>query len=135
MDEVEGKNMNHQNKRVTKIKSAYVDLYDKEKKSKQKRKEKLIHRYVMVCSVFVIFLGVIVSYHFSQRSEYADKEQQYEELMQEYSDLHIQKKNLKEEINLRNDEDYVLDIARTNYFLSKEGELIFQVDDPDERSY
>src|SRR5699024_1863541 len=135
MDEVEGKNMNHPNKRVTKIKSAYVDRYDKEMERKQKRKKKLLQRRVMVSTAFVIFLGVMVSYHFSQRSEYADKEQQSEESMQGYGDLHIQEKNLNGDINLLNDEDYVLDIARTPYFLSKEGHLIIQVDDTAERSY
>lgn len=135
MGEVEVEKMNHPNKRVTKIQSAYVDRYDKEMERKQTRKKKLLQRLMIVSSVFVIFLGVMVSYHFSQRGQYADKGDQSEALMQEYGDLHTEKKSLLEEIDLLNDEDYVLDIARTNYFLSKEGELIFQVDDPDERSY
>ncbi len=127
--------MNHPNKRVTKIQSAYVDRYDKEMEQKQKRKKKLIQRLVIVSSVFVVFLGVLISYHFSQRGQYAEKAEESDALMQDYADLHTEKKSLKEEISLLNDEDYVLDIARTNYFLSKKGELIFQVDDPDERSY
>lgn len=132
---VEVENMNHPNKRVTKIKSAYVDRYDQEMGRKQYRKKKLLQRLVVVSSVFVIFLGVMMFYHFGQRTQFADNEQQSDNLMQEVGDLNTEKKSLLEEIDLLNDEDYVLDIARTNYFLSKKGELIFQVDDPDERSY
>lgn len=127
--------MGNPNKRVTKIQSAYVDRYDQEMERKQDRKKKLLRRLVVVSTAFALFLGVMVFYHFNQRAQFAEKEQESENLMEEVGDLHTEKDSLLEEIDLLNDEDYVLDIARTNYFLSKKGELIFQVDDPDERSY
>lgn len=127
--------MNPENKRVTKIKSSYVDRYNQEMERKQRRKKQLLQRLVGVTSAFVLILGVMTFYHFDQRAKFADKEQQSDSLMQEVGDLHKEKQSLQEEIALLKDEEYVLDIARTNYFLSKKGELIFQVDDPDERSY
>lgn len=69
-----------------------------------------------------------------QRAIYAEKVEQYEQLEKELKELKQSEKNLKEEIELLNNEDYVLDIARTNYFLSKEGELIFTIPD-EEPSY
>ena len=43
--------------------------------------------------------------------------------------LEKEEKNLTEEISLLNNDEYVLELARTNYFLSKEDELIFLTDD------
>ncbi len=53
--------------------------------------------------------------------------EEYEQLQDELATLKKDEKNMKEEITLLNDEEYVLEIARTNYFFSKEGELIFNI--------
>lgn len=127
--------MNNGQKRVTRIKSDYMHQYDAQMERKQLRKKRLLQRLIIVSSVVIIFLGVMTSYHFSQRGQLADKEQQSDSLTEEIASLKSEEKMLIEEINLLNDQEYVLDIARTNYFLSKKGELIFQIDDPEERSY
>ena len=46
-------------------------------------------------------------------------------------DLKNEEVSLQEEAERLKDEEYVLEIARTNYFFSKEGELIFKL--PDEK--
>lgn len=109
--------------------------YDTQMERKRRRKRKLIQRLVIFGTIAVFILGVITSYHFKQRSVHAEKQEQYDELTEEIADLESEEKELQEEVNLLNDEEYILDIARTNYFLSKKGELIFQIDDPEERSY
>jgi cell division protein DivIC len=70
-------------------------------------------------------------YHWNQRALHAEKTEEYEELQAELEALKQEEVQLKEEIELLNDESYVLDIARTNYFFTKKGELIFQLPDED----
>jgi len=132
---VEVELMNDRQKRVTRIKSDYMHQYDVHMERNRRRKRKLLQRLIIFSTVAIIILGVITSYHVKQRGIYAEKQEENENLTEEIADLKIQEKELVEEINLLNDEEYVLDIARTNYFLSKKGELIFQLDDPEERSY
>ncbi|HLR71757.1 MAG TPA: septum formation initiator family protein [Pseudogracilibacillus sp.] len=127
--------MTRQKRTVTKIKSDYMDKYYAERERKQRRKKRLIQRLVLASTVIVVTFGVLFTYHLKQRALYADKQQQYEELNDEIILLEREEKELLEEIDLLNDEEYILDIARTNYFLSKKGELIFQVKEEEERSY
>jgi len=112
-----------------------MDKYYAERERKQRRKKRLIQRLVLASTVIVVTFGVLFTYHLKQRALYADKQQQYEELNDEIILLEREEKELLEEIDLLNDEEYILDIARTNYFLSKKGELIFQVKEEEERSY
>ncbi len=127
--------MNGRPKRVTKIKSDYMNQYDVQMERNRRRKKKLIQRLVIVSTAVIILLGVMTSYHFKQRAQYAEKQEESDALTEEIANLGIQEKELLEEINLLTDDEYILDIARTNYFLSKKGELIFQVDEEEERSY
>lgn len=65
----------------------------------------------------------MISYHVTQRSSYAAKQEESELLAEEIGNLQSEETSLLEEIDLLNDKEYVLDIARTNYFLSKKESL------------
>lgn len=112
-----------------------MDQYDLQQERNQRRKKRIIQRIFVAGTVMVVILGVMVTYHFKQRALYSEKLEQYEQLQDELIVLEKEEKELREEIDLLNDEEYILDIARTNYFLSKEGELIFQIEGEEERSY
>src|SRR5699024_12213931 len=99
------------------------------------RKQQLIKMLIKVGTAFMVIFGVIITFHLKQSSVEAELQSNYEELNEEWTSVNQQQDNLQEEIDLLNDEEYILDIARTNYFLSKDGELIFQMDDQDERTY
>ncbi|HLR53599.1 MAG TPA: septum formation initiator family protein [Pseudogracilibacillus sp.] len=122
-------------KPVTKIKSAYMNHYDAKQERENKRKKRLFQRLTIIGLAFLVAFGVMFTYHTKQRAQHADLEEQQEELTEEMDGLENTEEALQEEIDLLNDEDYILDIARTNYFLSKEGELIIQTEDQDERAY
>src|SRR5690625_2306615 len=112
-----------------------MNKYNAKLERNRRRKKRLIQRLVFASAVIVITFGVLLTYHLKQRSLNADKQEQYEELTEQITILEQEEKELLEEIDLLNDEEYILDIARTNYFLSKKGELIFQVKEEEERSY
>ncbi|MEI3604576.1 septum formation initiator family protein [Pseudogracilibacillus sp. SE30717A] len=127
--------MTKSNKTVARIKSEYMNKYDAEMERSRLRKKRLIQRLIFAGVVIVVTFSLLASYHFKQRSLYSEKQKEYEDLTEQISILEREEKELLDEINLLNDVDYILDIARTNYFLSKEGELIFQVQEEEERSY
>jgi len=127
--------MTKSNKRITKIKSDYMNQYNMEVERNRLRKKRLKQRLIFASAVILVTFIGLLTYHFKQRSIHAEKQTQYEELTEQMTQLEQEEKVLLEEIDLLNDKEYILDIARTNYFLSKEGELIFQVDDENERSY
>lgn len=112
-----------------------MDQYQLQQERNRRRKKRLIQRLVIAGTAMVIIIGVMISYHVKQRALYSEKLEQYEQLQEELTILEQEEKALREEIDLLNDEEYILDIARTNYFLSKEGELIFQIEGEEERAY
>src|SRR5699024_11191216 len=103
--------------------------YDAHVERQKRRKKRLIRRLVLFSVTIIILFGSLALYHINQRTVYSEKKIEYEQLTEQLANLEKQEENLIEEINLLNDEEYILDIARTNYFLSKKGELIFQIED------
>lgn len=114
---------------VARIDSGYVKQYDAYLERQQKKKKRLIRRLAFFVAVTILLFGGLVTYHINQRAMLAQKQEEYQKLQQQMNELNNTEADLKEEIQLLNDEDYVLQIARTNYFFSKEGEIIFKMPD------
>lgn len=123
--------MNKREQKIYSIRSEYMEQYERQQKRNQRRKRSLIQRLVIAGVLMLATVAYMVHYHLEQRSVYSEKLKEYEALQSEMSELKKTEEELKEEIKLLNDEDYILEIARTNYFLTKEGELIFLLDDAD----
>lgn len=121
--------MAKENETIARIKSNYMKQYEVNQERQRRRRKRLYRRLSLFGFVVIILFGSLSIYHFNQRSVYSEQKQQYEQLSEQLVDLKKQESNLEEEINLLNDEAYILDIARTNYFLSKKDELIFQIED------
>jgi cell division protein DivIC len=111
-----------------------MQQYDAHVERQKRKKQRLIRRLVLFSIIVAIAIGSMASYHMTQRALHTEKEEQYEQLQEELAVLQNEENDMKEEINLLNNEEYVLEIARTNYFFSKEGELIFKLPD-EEPSY
>lgn len=121
--------MARQNKTIARIRSDYMKQYETHKERQRRRKKRLFRRLSLFASVVIILFVSLFVYHYNQRGLYSEKVEQYNQLSDQLAELEKEESHLKEEINLLNDDDYILDIARTSYFLSKEGELIFQIED------
>ena len=114
---------------VTRMKSDYIQEYEAQERKEKRRRKAILKRLVVFSTLAVLVLGSLTIYHFKQRSIQANIENEYTELQEEMNQLEKEEKDLMEEIALLKDEDYILELARSNYFLSKEGELIFLTDD------
>ena len=121
--------MGKERKRVYPIQSTYMEQYEMKKERASRRKQSLFKRLIAAGIIMLVIVAFVTHYHIGQRATYSAKLEQYDELQAELKQLKSDEKELKEEITLLKDDEYILDIARTNYFLSKEGELIFQLED------
>ncbi|MBH0231829.1 septum formation initiator family protein [Halobacillus yeomjeoni] len=116
---------------VARLDSTYMKHYDAYMERHQRRKKRLVRRLVSFALILTIIAGVMGVYHYQQQSLYSQKHEQYQQLQQDMDALKKEEKDLKQEIELLNNEEYVLQIARTNYFFSKEGEIIFKIPNED----
>lgn len=112
---------------VAKINSDYIQQYDTLKERQKRKKKRLYRRLTFFAMVIVLSFGSLFAYHLQQRSIHAQKQEQYIGLQEQMEQLKNNEKRLNEEIQLLNDVEYVLQIARTDYFFTKEGEIVFKL--------
>ncbi|WP_017187584.1 FtsB family cell division protein [Alkalibacillus haloalkaliphilus] len=117
---------------VKKINSAYVKQQEQHLERKQREKKLLIRRLVAFGVLFSIIVGTLLLYFFQQQTIHSEKESEYEQLQSELQAQLEEKEELEREVELLNDVDYLLQIARKDYFFSKEGEIIFTLPEEEE---
>lgn len=117
--------------KITRLDSNYMQKYDAYIERQKRKKQRLIRRLVLFSIIAFIAIGSMATYHIKQRVLQAEKSEEYEQLEDDLAEMQDQEARYREEIKLLNDEEYVLEIARTNYFFSKEGELIFKIPNED----
>src|SRR5690625_3960199 len=121
--------MSESNDTIARIKSDYMKQYDAQIRREKRRQKKLFRRIMASVLIVTLVLGGLTVYHLTQRSLQAEIKTEYSELKKEMAKREEDEKNLTEEISLLNNEEYVVELARTNYILSKEDELIFLTED------
>lgn len=116
---------------VSKIENEYVQQSEKAGLA-EKRKRKLLFRrlafFFVITSVLSIFM---ISTFISRTSALESKLVEKEQLETDLSKLQKKQNLLEEEIVKLNDEEYIAKLARRDYFLSQEGEIIFNLPEED----
>jgi len=107
--------------------SRYVQekqLYDKIRK----RRRRGLYRRLTAYSIVTAFLSIAFLLLFmSQHAQMQDKLNEKERLEKELTKVQQMEQDLKEEVRRLNDPEYVGEIARRDYLLSKDGEIIFKL--------
>ena len=114
-------------KNIRQIDTPYVQYQEKRTQSFEKKKLGLTRRLVFFGFFAIVITGIVLTTLFSQHSALKDKEEQKSELEAKLSDLEKQETKLKEEIIKLNDDEYIAKLARKEYFLSDDGEIIFNL--------
>lgn len=125
---------NRTSRKVTKIQSAYVFEQDQKIAQRKHEKKRLYRRLIAAAIIFVLISGSLLIYHLNQRELLNEKKAEYNQMMAELEEIENENDQLKHEIKLLSDIEYLLQIARKDYFLSKDGEIIFKLPD-EEPSY
>ncbi|TMW69948.1 FtsB family cell division protein [Alteribacter natronophilus] len=119
----------HDQRRETfeRLASKYAREQELLQEQKRRRRKGLVRRM----SIFAVLMtaGLIFTVYtlFSQHSTMQQQENEQAELTQQLAELEQEELALREEKELLQDYDYIAEIARRDYFLSKPGETLFQL--------
>jgi len=116
----------HESK-VTKLRSSYVLEQEKKEKRALRRRRITVARFVLLSVILIAISSALVNALISQSADIEAKIEEKKRLEKRIEELEKQQKQLEEEIKKLNDDDYIAELARKHYFLSKDGEIIFTV--------
>ncbi|MCK1995422.1 FtsB family cell division protein [Peribacillus muralis] len=112
-------------RKVAKIENAYVAQQEQKVQTVEKKKRGLMRRLTLYSVFAALFLILAVTTLITQNAALDEKVQQKKEIQVKLAKLEKDETLLKEEIVKLNDDDYIAKIARRDYFLSDNGEIIF----------
>ena len=114
-------------KNVAKLNTDYIHKQEQIKQNTDRKRIGLIRRLTVFGVLALIIGGLMVSALITQTSAIENKKAEKVKLEQQLTKLQSKQKQLKGEIVKLNDDDYIKKIARRDYFLSEDGEIIFNV--------
>lgn len=113
--------------KVVRMINNYTKKRDTEKKVRQGENRVARRRTMLFGSIMLLVAGILLIVSFNQKNQ---NQLLQEELVQteEVMDERIsQEKDLEQQIKQLNDENYIARIARSEFFFSEEGEIIFNL--------
>lgn len=112
---------------VTKLQSSYVLEHEQKEKKASKRRRIVMVRFTFLSVLLMALSAAFLYVLHSQSVNIEAKMRDQKKLEQQLESLEKQQKRLEEEIKRLHDDDYIAELARKKYFLSKQGEIIFTV--------
>lgn len=110
---------------VTKIRSDYIASKEVYEKVKKKRRKGLYRRLVAYGLFLALSIGGMTSVIASQSDQLQEEQNKKQQLEKQLAKAKDKQEALKREIELLHDDEYIGKIARRDYYMSKEGEIIF----------
>ncbi len=110
---------------VSRIHNDYVTSKELSEKILKKRRRGLIRRLMAFFILLALIVGSLYSVILSQHQQLEAVHQQKLLKSKELASATQQKKSLEHQIKLLHNKDYIGELARENYFMSKKGEIIF----------
>jgi cell division protein DivIC len=114
-------------KKITSLNEDYVQAHHKRQEQIKRRRRGLARRLVAMAIVLVTISIAIISTLTSQASVIEDKKAEKQAVEQTLTQTHTEKNKLQSEVKKLNNLDYIGEIARRDYFLSKPGEKLFKL--------
>ncbi|AZB41201.1 hypothetical protein CEF21_01995 [Bacillus sp. FJAT-42376] len=115
--------------KVTQLQSQYMQQQERNDQIIKRRKRGLYRRLAVFGVVVAIFAIFIITGMINQSASLAEQSEQKDKLSSQLKDLKKEQNLLQEEIGKLNDDDYIAELARRDYFLSGENEIIFSSPD------
>ncbi len=118
-----------QERKITQIQSTYVQAHQKQEQAIARKRRGLFRRLIAFTILVLVISYGFISTLVSQNAKIEEKLQAKIELEKDLAHLKEEQIILEEEIVKLNDDEYIAKIARRDYFLSEEGEIIFKIAD------
>lgn len=123
-----------EHREVASIRNDYVRSVERKEKRHQAHKVRLFRR-LSVFGILVLMASIwIGTTIYAQSQTISEKEQMRAETLASLEKAEKEQKKLEEQILLLNDDEYIAKLARKEYFLSEDGEIIFTLPNEDQKT-
>lgn len=114
-------------RKITTLHSNYTQE-QKEQQLENKKKRRGIYRRLTLIALIALGISYVIGSMLHAQAEVSQvKLSEKAKLEKQYASLKEQEKDRRAEIVKLNDDEYVAKLARNEYFLSEEGEIIFKL--------
>ncbi|MEK9200308.1 septum formation initiator family protein [Ureibacillus sp. 179-F W5.1 NHS] len=124
-------NRQRQQNNVRTLENDYVRSSDSKAQYKKRQKVLFRRRMVVFGLLATVTLVFLVSSYITQHHRLEEKQQQKEEIVAKLDTVKEQQDMLKLQIAKLEDDEYIAKLARKEYFLSDDGEIIFTIPNED----
>ena len=118
---------------TTPLNNEYVRAAQRKEKQRHGKKVRLRRRLTVFALLVVLSFGVLTNFFFKQQKVLENKHEEKEQLLLELAEVDKEQVSLKRQLEKLNDDEYLAKLARQEYFLSDEGEIIFTLPKKDEK--
>lgn len=117
------------NKKVVKLINSYTKKKETEKKVLSDESRVSRKRTLLFGSIMLVIAGILlaIALHQNHKNSYLEEELAVNE--EQLDNKITEAKDLEQKIKQLNDDDYIMRIARSEFFLSEEGEIVFNLSD------
>ena len=117
------------NKKVVKLINSYTKKKETEKKVLSDESRVRRKRTLLFGSIMQVIAGILlaIALHQNHQNSYLEEELAVNE--EQLDNKITEAKDLEQKIKQLNDDDYIMRIARSEFFLSEEGEIVFNLSD------
>lgn len=112
---------------IREINTDYIQTSEQLAKEKARKTRGVLRRMIALTFIFAGLCAVCIMVIDAQNHTLKGKQEEKEQLTSQLDELTKQQKELEQEIKNYNDLDYIAEVARRDYFLTKEGEILFKV--------
>lgn len=116
-----------ENTNVTQIQNDYVQKQTQKKKTTTAFRKKMRRRMTVILATGTLVLVPLCGNIIKNVTDIQSMDEKIAIAKEEQKSVQEKNKELKTEIGLLQDKDYVAKLARSRYYLSKDGEIIFSL--------
>ncbi|MEB6342808.1 FtsB family cell division protein [Mammaliicoccus sciuri] len=113
--------------KIKNLDNEYTQSQNKQKKTVNKTRQVIRKRLTLFGGVLLLIIVTMIIMLFLQKNRNDELVQERKEKAVTYEKLQDKEIELKEQIKRLNDKEYIEKLARSEYFLSNDGEIIFKL--------
>lgn len=114
-------------KKIKNIDNEFTQSQNKKKKSVSKSRQVVRKRLALFGGILLIIILFMMVMLYMQKNRNDELVQERKDKAVKYEKLQDKEIDLKEQIKRLNDKEYIEKLARSEYFLSNDGEVIFKL--------
>lgn len=118
--------------KVARIENRYIKDTATMKKTRSRRRIALFRRLVFMAIIFAVVGGLLTITYTKQVLTLKEKKEKQVQVDKKMVAMKDEQDSLNEQIKKLHSDDYIAKLARSEYYLSKDGEIIFNI--PEENS-